>query len=212
MSILSTRGCIRAAGVAPQAERRAMMDLIIAFDLHAMRGEVRVDIRPSHGCVDTRLDLLDPELPPEAGVGLPVCTARVTFDGAGYDSVMGWVQFVRSTDSSTPTEFELDPVPLLRDADVPYAFFGMTPTLFDAPYREPRSALTWTARSYLAVTPDAVMSRRALPVAAFTWGFRISEGEVTIDPPAELSVVTWAEHVPLLNRTFPNWDFGAHAS
>ena len=65
---------------------------------------------------------------------------------------MGWVQFVRSTDSDRPDVFELGSLALYRDVNTPYAFFGITPTPFDAPYRDLESDLFWQARSYLATT------------------------------------------------------------
>lgn len=98
--------------------------------------------------------------------GLPVCTATIDYAGTGYAAAMGWVQFVRSTDSGRPDVFELDPLALYKDVNTPYAFFGITPTLFDAPYRDAEQDLVWRARSYLATTPDAVLTPTAVPLLA----------------------------------------------
>jgi hypothetical protein len=58
---------------------------------------------------------------------------------------MGWIQLVRSTDGETPDEYELDPLALFRHVDTPYAFFGIKPELFDAPFREHRRSIRWQA-------------------------------------------------------------------
>ncbi len=146
----------------------AEVELEIGFLLRGSRGRVHVDLRPAAGAASSGRDALDPSLPAAHGAGLPVCTATIDYAGTGYAAAMGWVQFVRSTDSTRPDIFELDPLALYNDVNTPYAFFGITPTLFDAPYRDAEQDLVWQARSYLATTPAAV------PLLAFTWGFRIS--------------------------------------
>lgn len=83
----------------------------------------------------------------------------------------------------------------------------MAPTLFDAPYRDRKRDLVWEARSYLATTPDAVLTQAAVPLVAFSWGFRIEAGLVTLDPPAPLDVAHWTEHRDVLESTHPGWDF-----
>lgn len=120
---------------------------------------------------------------------------------------MGWVQLVRSGDGDDPDRFEPDPLALLKHVNTPYAFFGICPTLFDAPYRPLTADLRWQARSYLAVSPDAVISPAAHPVAAFSWGFEITSGRIYIQSPATLTLDTWSEHVELLRATYPGWSF-----
>src|SRR5580658_6453772 len=91
---------------------------------------------------------------PEYTRGFPVCTAKLEFDGTGYDAFFGWVQFVRSSDNSTGGKgFDLDPLAWFPDAPSPYAFFGHLPDLFDAPSRETRQKISWLAHSFLCVTP-----------------------------------------------------------
>ena len=68
--------------------------------------------------------------------GYPVCTARVTYPGRGYRAMVGWVQLVRSTDNqSGGKQFDIDPFALFSDAPSPYCWYGIEPTLFDAPSR-----------------------------------------------------------------------------
>ena len=142
---------------------------------------------------------------------LPVCTARVTYDGLGYHAMLGWVQLVRSTDNTSGgTEFEMDPFGLFEDADSPYCFYGHAPTLFDGPARDHRADLTWLAHSFLAATPlrdDG--PRRVVPLVGFRWGFGFENGAVRIDEPAPLDDADWAAQVDYLSRTYPTWAFGA---
>src|SRR5476649_791039 len=106
------------------------MTLTVPFSLRDRPGSVVIEVRASSRAGDVGLDLLDDSVSPDSGVGLPVCTATVGYDPAGYGAMMGWIQVVRSSDSATPTEFELDPLALFRDVNTPYAFFGLRPTLF----------------------------------------------------------------------------------
>lgn len=151
--------------------------------------------------------LLDPTLPREAAFDLPVCEATPVIDLDGYAGACGWIQLVRSTDATG--EFELDPLSLLRDVATPFAFFGIKPTLFDAPFRQSRSDLSWTARSFLCAVPDAVMSKVVEPVTAFQWGFAVTSGAIMIDDPKPLTPSAWNEHRSLLAMAFPAWTFAA---
>lgn len=91
--------------------------------------------------------------------------------------------------------------------NTPYAFFGITPTLFDAPYRDTEQDLVWEARSYLATTPDAVFTQAAFPLVAFSWGFQITAGSITLDPPTKLNIDHWTQHLSVLEETHPGWNF-----
>jgi hypothetical protein len=92
---------------------------------------------------------------------------------------------------------------------VSYAFFGIKPELFDAPFRDRRAPMRWRARSFLCASPDAVMSRVAVPLCAFTWGFVIDKAGATpnIIEPEPLPIATWAEQVRLLEESHPAWRF-----
>ena len=86
--------------------------------------------------------------------GYPVCTARVAYPGRGYRAMLGWVQLVRSSDNDSGGEhFEADPFALFGDAPSPYCWFGIEPTLFDAPSRPEAAPAEWVAHSFLATTP-----------------------------------------------------------
>lgn len=61
---------------------------------------------------------------------------------------------------SAGAAFDMDPFYLFEDAPSPYAFFGINPTLFDAPSRAKGHPLTWMAHSLLAWTPMHDAERR----------------------------------------------------
>jgi hypothetical protein len=181
--------------------------LSIPVVLRGREGKIAVRIRPSRGEVDSGASLLGLSRPGRAGKGLPVCIATLSFSGHGYAAAMGWVQLVQSSDASDPNVYEMDPLALFRGVNTPYAFFGIKPTLFDAPYRDTSRDVSWHARSYLAITSDAVISQEALPVAGFTWGFHISRSAVTIESPRQLDLRSWESHLDTLERDYPGWRF-----
>ena len=182
----------------------------IPFRWRATDGVMRASVVPNDDPVALGCDLLDATLPPDAAAGFPVCRASVVTDLDGYGACHGWVQLVRSSDSEgNPEAFEIDPTSLFRGVSTPYAFFGLTPELFDALFRESRYDMTWEAHSFMAFTPDGVMSRRVLAAAGFSWGFSVSGGAITLTDPAPLDGTAWDGHLALLRREFPEWAFEA---
>jgi len=103
---------------------------------------------------------------------------RSSIDADGYAAAMGWVQLVRSTDAAP--EFEMDPLALFREVATPFAFFGIKPTMFDAPFRDEKYDLTWRAETFLCAIPDGVMSQHAQPLAGFGWGFDVLDRGIAL--------------------------------
>lgn len=144
--------------------------------------------------------------------GFPACTATVAFPHLGYRSMLGWVQLVSSSDNATSdAHFESDPFVLFGDAPSPYCWYGLNPTLFDAPSRSTREDLEWEAHSFLATTPleevMAVQPRRVVPLVGFCWGFDISNGDTAIRPVRQLPLERWNEHTNVLRATYQLWSF-----
>ena len=85
----------------------------------------------------------------DGAIGLANCTATIEFAGRGYLQLLGWVQLVRSSDNAFHgRQFEMDPFDpfgLYQHAPSPYCWYGIAPTLFDAPARETRLRLDWVA-------------------------------------------------------------------
>jgi hypothetical protein len=146
--------------------------------------------------------------------GFPVCIARVSYPHMSYRTMFGWVQLVRSTDNdSLGQEFEVDPFALFADAQSPYAWYGIEPTLFDAPSRESAVPLEWVAHSWLATTPvDEIRDgkpRRVVPLLGFDWGFQVVDGRIELRDIAGLGTDDWRADVAVLERSYPSprWTF-----
>jgi hypothetical protein len=140
------------------------------------------------------------------------CTATIEFEGRGYLQRFGWVQLVRSTDNAFGGEtFEMDPFDpfeLYALAPTPYCWYGTLPTLFDAPSRDERVRLDWTAHSFLAVSPARGNRRVVTPLLGFRWGFHIvDDGTVVLEEVAALAAADWSAHLPYLRETYPEWAF-----
>ena len=119
----------------------------------------------------------------DGAISLANCKATIEFEGRGYLQLFGWVQLVRSTDNAFQGEaFEMDPFDpfqLCELAPTPYCCYGVLPTLFDAPSRDERVYLDWVAHSFMAVSPSHGNRRVVTPLLGFSWGFRISDQEIS---------------------------------
>jgi hypothetical protein len=146
----------------------------------------------------------------EEARGFPVCSATITFPGTGYRAVFGWVQLVCSTDNAFEGRaFEMDPLRFFEDSPAPYCWYGINPTLFDAPSRDERRPLEWLAHTFLAVTPrEPDAPKHVVPLLGFSWGFVIGDGErIVLRPAEELAAGAWNDHLPYLRDCYPSWHF-----
>jgi hypothetical protein len=180
--------------------------LRIDFALRGLDGHIDVSLRDNSDPASLGYSVLFPGVSLDAVQGFPVCEATVTYPGQGYAAVFGWTQLVRSTDSATGA-FEMDPIAIYTEIPTPFAWFGVKPQLFDAPSRDDRPDMDWEARSFLCVSPDAVITRRVVAVTGFSWGFTIKSGEIAISGPWELGPDTWSSHLAVLRREYPQWAF-----
>jgi hypothetical protein len=141
--------------------------------------------------------------------GFPVCRATVEFDLDGYDGMLGWVQTVGTkTDTHSDRVFEIDPLQVFEGLELPFAFYGLTPVLFDAPYRSDRSRyLDWVAHSFLCIAPTHPMAKEVEAVTGFSWGFTLKDGEVEVAAIRILQSSDWSRHLADMAESFPNWTF-----
>jgi hypothetical protein len=137
----------------------------------------------------------------------PICTAQIEYSRQGYDAVFGWIQVVKASDGASAEDCEVDPIALDRNLQTPYSWFGIKPTLFDAPWRVKPDHMAWICQSYLCFTPDAVVGPHVRAVAGFEWGFVVQRDTVTIRKPYNLSEDAWSDRVPLLRNSYPGWTF-----
>ncbi len=184
----------------------AKLNLVLSFSLRGLSGSVRVTVEPNLDPVRWGCGTFLPQVQLEAALGFPVCRAVVEHSGEGYMSLSGWVQLVRSGPPGR-VRWELDPLALLRGLDLPFAFFGFAPMLFDAPMRQDRSvALDWAAHSFLCAVPT-LGERIVVPLVGFRWGFQVCEGKISIERPSALALNAWDEHLQILQRGYPSWTF-----
>jgi hypothetical protein len=142
--------------------------------------------------------------------GFPICEASVAWEAQGYRALLGWVQVVgmRTPGTGRQRQWVSDPLEVFDGLNTPFGFYGISPTLFDAPARRDRStALDWHAESFLCVAPSAPMARQASPVTGFSWGFVMDGEQITATGPDALDRTAWARHRGLLRATYPGWSF-----
>ena len=144
--------------------------------------------------------------PPEAA-GFPLCTATIAFPAQGYRALFGWIQLVCSTDNAfNGNAFEIDPLDVFNDSPAPFCWYGITPILFDAPWRSARIRLDWTAHSFLAVIPRHPGKKLIVPLLGFSWGFIVdAEGHIALSPLQGLRQSAWDSHVSYLQQLYPAW-------
>jgi hypothetical protein len=180
--------------------------LRIPFTLRGISGLIAASVTRNADPQSVGYGLLSSSRPADFAEGFPVCRARITYPADGYAAMFGWTQLVRSTDRR-PGIFEMDPIAQYSEVDTPYAWFGLRPELFDAPSRDSRPDMDWKAHSFLCFSPDAVMTRRVVAIAGFSWGFTIAGGKIAIGSCEALTARDWDGHLDLLRAQYPRWNF-----
>jgi hypothetical protein len=84
---------------------------------------------------------------------------------------------------------------------------GFAPTLFDAPSRDSRAPIVWTAHSFLAFIAEEGMQMEARAVLGFSWGFSIDNATFAYEAPAALAPSVWGGHRAFLAQEHPSWRF-----
>lgn len=148
----------------------------------------------------------------DSAQGLAHCKATIDFPAGGYQGLLGWVQLVRSTDNASHgRQFEMDPFDpfgLYERAPLPYCWYGITPTLFDAPSRDERAHLDWVAHSFLGASPFGGNTKVVTPLLGFSWGFEIlGDKKIVLKPAMVLTAADWEAHLPYLRACYPEWRF-----
>ena len=174
--------------------------MLVDFTLWGLPGWVEITLEPND----------DPEAlgKPVTAKDFPVCTATVTYRGRGYHAALGWIQLVKSSDNSSGgRRFEMDPFEPLGQLAHPFCFFGFAPTLFDAPSRDSRAPIVWTAHSFLAFIAEDGERLEARALLGFSWGFSIDNATFGYETPAGLASSVWDGHRSFLAREHPRWGF-----
>lgn len=184
----------------------------LPFTLRGIDGRVEITYVVNDDPKRWGFDLLGLDFDIEAARGFPVMTARSRYAAEGYAGYLGWIQVVdyvvRHGDVEDAAVFVVpDVAPQARDANTPYCTFGYEPVMFDAPAYADEPNVDWNARTFLAYSPDCLMTPIVEPLCGFFWGYRIVAGVVT---PKELRTCTsddWLGTRRLLRLRLPTWDF-----
>lgn len=173
-----------------------------------IEGTVRVEIREN----DDPAALHCPEL----ARGFPYCRATVEPLGKGYADLFGWTQLIDLKNFSqselvlhSGDGFEIDPYLVLGAAPYPFTYFGLAPTLFDAPHTD--EDWDFFAHSFLCGLGGELheVRREARAILGFGWGFSKQGREFEFFGPDPLGPADWNRHHDYLARAFPAWTFAS---
>jgi hypothetical protein len=180
--------------------------LELPYRWRGLEGSVQVELREN----DDPAELGCPDL----ARGFPTCRATVRPAGSGYGDLMGWVQLL-DLKNFTPTQlvrhtgggFEVDPYLPLGSATYPFSYFGLAPTLFDAPHTD--EDWDFTAHSFLCGLGGELheVRREARAILGFRWGFRKAAAKFDFFGPEPLQPQDWDLHHDYLAGAFPGWTF-----
>lgn len=142
---------------------------------------------------------------PDLARGFPYCLATVHPQRKGYADFLGWVQLADRYHLGK--ELEIDPFMPLGSAPHPLAFYGWSPTLFDAPHTD--EDWDFLAHSFLCGLGGELhdLRQEVRAILGFSWGFSKRGEEIEFIGPDALMAVDWDSHREYLARTFPEWTF-----
>jgi hypothetical protein len=174
------------------------LTLSLPFRWAGLEGEVEVAIRENDdpaalGCR-------------EFARGFPVCRATVTPPSHGYAEMLGWVQLV--DDSYHGGGFHADGFEPLGSMPHPFGFYGVSPTLFDAPHFDGED-FDFLAHTFLCGLGGELLEFRheARAVLGFRWGCKKRGSTIDFLEPQSLSPEDWDGHRRCLERWYPKWVF-----
>lgn len=205
-ALVLASGC---ATVPTQPSGDFSQQLTLPFRLRGAEGRVTVRVGTNRDAKRWGFELLGLPFELKRFEGFPVFEASVDYPASGYRAFMGWVQLVTVTDAKTGVaETTVDQLPWFRDLEVPFMALGAPATAFDAPGpNPPRTDETWTAWTFLVVSPDVGRTKRLAPVVAVRWGHVLVDGKATAAALEAVSLEQWDALAPVLRARFPSWQF-----
>jgi hypothetical protein len=142
----------------------------------------------------------------ECARGRPVLEATVDYRAEGYAAQLGWIQIIRYGVPGGAEVAMVDAPPQLADAGIPWAAWGVRPTLFDAPSTS-ELEFRFRAQTFLAMSPDAVMTKVVEPLCGFSWGYNVYDGVPAVAPVVVNGLSGWRGARELLVSHCPGWAF-----
>jgi hypothetical protein len=174
------------------------LTLALPFRWAGREGEVQVEIRENDDPAALGCE--------EWARGFPVCTAKITPPSQGYADMLGWIQLV--DDSWHGGGFHADGFEPLGPLPHPFGYYGVSPTLFDAPHFDGET-FDFLAHTFLCGLGGELLEFRheARAVLGFSWGCRKRGPEIEFLGLEALSPESWDGHREDLADRFPNWTF-----
>ena len=138
--------------------------------------------------------------------GFPVCRAAIAPPSQGYADMLGWIQLV--DDSWHGDGFHADGFEPLGELPHPFGFYGISPTLFDAPHADAEN-FDFLAHTFLCGLGGELLEFRyeARAILGFSWGCRKRGAEIGFLDLVALPPEGWDSHRPYLAERFPKWTF-----
>ena len=146
-----------------------------------------------------------------ASQGFPTVSATVSYQGRGYDSIVGWIQLVQAN-ADPPDKrdmYLLDLPPMFGDLDIPFGWFGPGAGMFDAPSTtQTKGSYRWVANAFLCTSAGILMKPVVSAVLGFGWGYELrGNRRPRLMSPWELSEKDWNGHLRFLRKRCPRWRF-----
>jgi hypothetical protein len=174
------------------------MKLALPFRWAGQEGEAQIEVRENDDPVALGCQ--------EFARGFPVCRAAIAASSEGYANMLGWVQLV--DDSYHGGGFHADGFEPLGPLPHPFGFYGVSPTLFDAPHADEEN-FDFLAHTFLCGLGGELLEfrREVRAVLGFSWGCRKRGHTIEFLGLESLSPESWTSHREYLAGMFPAWTF-----
>jgi hypothetical protein len=196
--------------------------LEISFIHNEKKGTIEACYEENKSPIDSGFDIVK-DLVPDINmcIGYPTVHAYLKdFEGNGFRKFFGWIQiitleFYNLKESKYPDNVmsQVDVTPNMKENGIPFFSFGCPADLYDAPCNNFSDCfrLKWSADTFLVTMPSFLNGETITYLAGFRWGYEDSRSDnnhkVEIVPIETIDASDWSNHLTLLNRDFPKWNF-----
>lgn len=177
----------------------------IPFELREVLGVVTIDYSVNDDPQRWGYHLLQLPYDFQVSRGCPVLRATVDHPAEGYGAALGWIQIVETRGPGQPDAI-VDVAPQMADSGSPWLAWAVRPELFDAPSTS-HPEFSFRADTFLAYTPDCVITREVKPLCGFSWGYEVRGGEPSVTPLTVGTLDRWVSAQPVLSSRCPGWTF-----
>ncbi len=182
----------------------------IEFTHHGYAGQIGVAVRKNHGVLSSGFSAINVKFTDDMVRGYPVVSASVSFEGAGYEAMFGWLQVISHDLGNGETDFSVDIAEQFQEFMNPFCYYGYKPKFYDAPRMNDPTVMTWKAYTFLC--PLSLSNReeyrKITPLAGFTWGYTMSGGKPeSILEPLPASEDDWDLARRNVTSYYPQWQF-----